>query len=142
MVRPETQLFSSLQGKRFSLRALAASVSLHCAILTLLICLPLSLVPEVKYTIVEIIPPLMLPQLARRSPERPRPMVIRAPLRLSDPIALAPRAEPKEAKKPGEPPTANTIRNTEPTAIESAPRPIPLPALPPTPGVSTPVATL
>src|SRR2546428_12472817 len=99
MTPPETQLFGSLPGGRFSRRAFAARVALHCIVLGILICVPLILVPEVQYTIIEIKPPFVSPRFTPRSPAQPKPPVIRVPLVFAHPRVKAPRLAPKEELK-------------------------------------------
>jgi len=134
MTPPEPQLFRSLPDARLSPRALAVSVSLHFIILTLVICVPLIFVQELSYyTIVDskaplLKPPLLLPELARRSPARPKPMVIYAPLVFSEPIVPQPRTEPKVSKKSEAPPPATKIAEAGPQAPKIAQVPTPVPA--------------
>ena len=100
MTPPETQLFGSLPGGRFSPRAFAASLALHCIVLAIVICVPLILVPEVQYTIVEIKPPpFVLPRFAPRSPAQAKPPVIRVPMVFATPRVKAPLLAPKEELK-------------------------------------------
>jgi TonB family protein len=137
MTPPETQLFGSLPGGRFSRQAFAVSVALHCIVLGILICVPLILVPEVQYTIVEI--KLVSPGFTPRSPAQPKPPVIRVPLVFAHPRVKEPRLASKQELKIPEPHLApKKAVEVEVQAREVRPPPIPVQVPPPPPAIVTP----
>ena len=139
MAPPEPRLFSSLPGGRFSPRALAASVALHCIILTLVICLPLTGIPEVQITIIRIVPPLVSPQFAQRDAALPKPPVIRAPLVFPNPDVPKPRVALKELRLPEPRPIPERKQVEAESRTPEAPQsPTPIQAPPITPVLPAP----